>query len=109
MPNINKKKDRWFVHKTVRGKQQPKRKSRDSRYDSALWRKIRKQVLIRDKYLCQQCLREGMHTAVCQKKMDHAVDHIKPVKDGGKFFDMSNLETLCRAHHEQKSTRTSRG
>ena len=108
MPTIKKKKRRWYVHKTEQ-KEQPKRKSRDDRYDSPLWRKIRKQVLIRDKYLCQDCLKEGIHTAVCQKPMDHAVDHIVPVKDGGEFFDMANLQTLCREHHEQKSTKTSRG
>lgn len=107
MPKINKKK-RWWVNKSNTGNQKG-RKERSRQYDSPMWRNIRKQVLIRDKYLCQECLRQGINTAVCQKPWDHAVDHIKPVREGGNFFDANNLETLCKEHHERKSGKTSRG
>ena len=108
MPNINKKKDRWFVPKAKTGNQQG-RKEKSKEYNTVRWRRFRQAVLQRDKYLCQECLRKGIHTPVGDKRWDHAVDHIKEVRDGGKFYDMSNVETLCSTCHNRKSGRKSRG
>jgi 5-methylcytosine-specific restriction protein A len=33
------------------------------------------------------------------------VDHIKPVKDGGSFWDPANHQPLCRACHAAKTAR----
>jgi hypothetical protein len=32
------------------------------------------------------------------------VDHVQPLSQGGDRFDWSNLASLCRQHHQVKST-----
>lgn len=60
------------------------------------WRKLRVKVLERDDYLCRHCLSEGRAVAGNQ------VDHITPKSRGGSD-DMTNLQTLCSAHHNKKT------
>ncbi len=58
------------------------------------WRRLRLAVLLRDGRECQRC----------GKLLGYAeVDHIKPVKQGGKPFDLANLQTLCLEHHRLKT------
>lgn len=52
------------------------------------WEALRESVLVRDKRLCQPCLRSGRYTEANQ------VDHIKPRSQGGTN-DRSNLEAIC--------------
>lgn len=66
------------------------------------WRKLRKQVLERDCYLCQECLRNGRTTEGNQ------VDHIKQKAQGGTD-DMENLQTLCKPCHEVKTATENKG
>jgi 5-methylcytosine-specific restriction enzyme A len=75
-------------HKAVRGTDD-KSRPRSARP----WRRIRKRVLIRDRWTCQQCAR-----------VDEAaeVDHIKPRCDGGTD-DEENLQTLCTLCHRLKT------
>lgn len=64
-------------------------------YHSTSWAGIRKAVLLRDLYRC----------AVCQRIVDGReaqVDHRIPLADGGTD-DLDNLQTLCLAHHGQKT------
>ena len=68
--------------------------SRHSRGYDSRWDRIRKLVLRRDNYLCQECMRQGKLTPLCVRPHDHAVDHIVPKVQGGTD-DMSNLESLC--------------
>ena len=72
------------------------RESRHARGYGSSWDKLRKRILARDKYLCQQCKRNGRITAGNQ------CDHIKPKAQGGTD-DEQNLETLCRPCHEAKT------
>jgi 5-methylcytosine-specific restriction protein A len=74
------------------------RESRHKRGYGTAWDKLRKRILARDKHLCQQCRREGRITSGNQ------VDHIKPKAKGGTD-DETNLETLCKAHHDEKTAR----
>lgn len=57
-------------------------------------------VLERDHYLCQTCKREGFVT------FGNIVDHIIPKAEGGSD-DPSNLETICKRHHGEKTQRES--
>jgi 5-methylcytosine-specific restriction endonuclease McrA len=56
--------------------------------------KIRRQVRLRDKDICQVCGGHG-----------DTVDHIVPTSQGGSVFDMSNLQVLCDACHHAKDDR----
>ena len=60
------------------------------------WYYVRMDVLRRDKYKCSICEKRFRKT-----QLD--VDHIIPVKMGGKLFDKDNLRTLCRECHKAKS------
>ena len=46
--------------------------------------------------LCVACLDAGV------TRLGDDVDHIVPLSKGGTY-DMSNLQGLCRSHHQQKS------
>ncbi|WP_341636879.1 HNH endonuclease [Staphylococcus casei] len=64
-------------------------------YHSSEWRKCRVQVLIRDSYLCQHCLKRGI-----VNDKDLFVHHIVELKrDWNRRLDMGNLETVCRTCH----------
>ena len=69
--------------------------SRHDRGYGSEWTKLREEVLRRDKYLCQQCLRDGRVTPLGVKPYDHAVDHILPKAKGGTD-DLDNLQSLCQ-------------
>lgn len=59
-------------------------------YASAAWRRCRKAVLIRDHYLCQECLRRGIVTQA------NIVHHIEDLKDAPeKALDMDKASVHC--------------
>ena len=75
------------------------RESRQSRGYGAAWDRTRARVLRRDDYLCQPCLRmHGRPTPASQ------VDHIRPKAKGGTDDD-ANLQSICRACHDEKTLR----
>ena len=88
------------VAKAIRGKQYDKtRRNKDSTtfYKSAAWRLTREKVLIRDNYLCQECLRYGINT-FC-----NIVDHIKELQTHPELaLDMNNLTTKCSTCHSRR-------
>ncbi|MDN4093562.1 HNH endonuclease signature motif containing protein [Brevibacillus agri] len=94
------------MDKRVRDKQYDLHK-RDKKaaafYKSKEWLVIREQALIRDNYLCQDCLEEKRF-----RKAD-VVDHIKPIR---WFWELrlvlSNLRSLCHKHHNQKTANDKR-
>jgi 5-methylcytosine-specific restriction protein A len=57
-------------------------------YDRPEWRRLRKQVLLRDGYLCQIRLSGCRGTAT-------AADHIVSPEDGGAPFDPTNCQAAC--------------
>ncbi|MDK7115706.1 HNH endonuclease [Staphylococcus pettenkoferi] len=66
-------------------------------YNSTQWRKTRKQVLLRDNYLCQQCLASGV-----VNDKDLIVHHkIELKRDWSKRLDMENLEVVCFSCHNK--------
>lgn len=65
------------------------------------WKKKREDIKVRDKYLCQVCLRELYNTQQQYNMNDLEVHHIEPLKEAwDKRLDDDNLITLCRYHHE---------
>lgn len=74
------------------------RASRHARGYGSQWDRIRKEVMSRDRGLCQTCLRNDRVTPA------HAVDHILAKAKGGTD-DPANLEAICRAHHLDKTMR----
>ena len=60
------------------------------------WRKLRRRILERDSYLCQECQKKGIVTA------GKVVDHIKPKAQGGDDSP-ANLQTLCTPCHNHKT------
>lgn len=76
----------------------PSRGTRQQRGYGAEWEKLRKQILQRDKGLCQVCLQEGRYRPA------KAVDHIKPKSQGGTD-DHDNLQAICVECHRTKTAR----
>lgn len=68
-------------------------------YHTPQWRRMRNLAIARDRGLCQECLRNGRTTAFSD------VDHIESHFRGGKFFDLDNLQCLCKSCHDTKTKR----
>ena len=67
------------------------------------WDRIKKKILNRDGFLCQECLSNGV------SKLAREVDHILPRAEGGGD-ELSNLQSLCYSCHKTKTKRdTKRG
>jgi 5-methylcytosine-specific restriction protein A len=60
------------------------------------WRRLREQVLVRDKRICQPCLRKGRYTEATE------VDHIKALANGGDDRP-ANLQAICGNCHKAKT------
>lgn len=75
-------------------------RSRSSETYPVDWDKRRRRVYKRDDYTCQACGRQGGPYGDVEL---HA-DHIVPKSEGGSH-DESNLQTLCRRCHDQKTRR----
>lgn len=78
-------------------------------YKSKEWASIRKEVLKRDNYECQECKRQGKvftdyHEPDKHKRLD--VDHIKDLEHHPELaLDIDNLTTLCVKCHNKKHNR----
>jgi len=71
------------------------RRHQEARYNTTKWRKYRRVFLSRNP-LCVEC---GAIATV--------VDHIKPVRLGGEFWQPSNHAAMCARCHNSKSGRES--
>ena len=71
-------------------------------YNSYKWRKFRKNYIMNNP-VCVMCEREGII-----READ-VVDHIIPIRQGGKRFDKNNLQSLCKRHHDVKSGKDRHG
>lgn len=67
----------------------------------AAWRKVRRIVLLREP-LCRMCAADG----ITARAVD--VDHIRSKAQGGDDR-FSNLQSLCTAHHREKSIKEEGG
>lgn len=66
-------------------------------YNTTQWRKLRAVKLMASP-LCEMCDRQG------RVKVAEAVDHIKPINQGGDPFPpLDGLMALCSRHHNEKT------
>ena len=73
------------------------RGSAHSRGYGVNWRRLREVVLDAEP-LCRHCMERGKLTPAAE------VDHIMPLRDGGKN-DRENLQSLCGPCHDEKTIR----
>lgn len=72
-------------------------KERDRFYHSTAWKRTRELALLRDNYLCQECLK---HKRITNADMVH---HIVEVKDDIMLaLTIDNLVSLCNPCHNQQ-------
>ena len=64
------------------------------------WKWLRREVIIRDGYACQDCGAEGGRKGSAQLE----VHHITPLSEGGSD-DKENLETLCSDCHGNRHSK----
>ena len=65
-------------------------------YHSKEWKKLRREALERDGYLCIECKKRGIITPAA------TVHHIKPLRlDQSRALQLSNLETVCGPCHNR--------
>ncbi len=99
MPTINK-----------RAKQSPQRDNNNhqgrsyyhSGYQTKQWRAMRRDIL-QSQPLCVECGKQGRLTVA------NVIDHIKPVRLGGEFWDTKNMQPLCTPCHNSKSAKERHG
>lgn len=60
------------------------------------WDSARSYVMLRDRYTCQLC-----RTRFRARELD--VDHILEIARGGAALEYSNLQTVCRRCHREKT------
>jgi 5-methylcytosine-specific restriction protein A len=73
-----------------------RKSSWDGKGSTRKWRVKRARILRRDKGLCVKCLQQDILTQATE------VDHILNKASGGTEMD-SNLMSLCKWHHSQKT------
>jgi 5-methylcytosine-specific restriction endonuclease McrA len=71
-----------------------KREFYTTEYNTTAWRKLREARLRRDP-ICQGC----------KRAMANVLDHIKPVRLGGEFWNEENHQPLCDKCHNSKSAK----
>ena len=80
------------------------KESRHSRGYGAEWEKVRKQVIVRAKGLCENCARNGR---VAQgRDVDHVVSKAEAARLGwsrAKTDSLANLQYLCEPCHKAKT------
>lgn len=90
---LEKKKQRHKLYDETR-----RDKRAEAFYKSKAWKRIRQQVLIRDHYLCQECLKNQRITKA------EIVDHIIPLTiDWSLSLSLNNLQSLCQSCHNRKT------
>ena len=69
-------------------------------YNLPIWTaRLRPAQLINEPF-CRECARAGRRTKA------EVVDHVKPHRGDWKLFtDPTNLQSLCKYHHDQKTAR----
>ncbi len=91
---------RRYINESERNKNIRKKGKFDAWYKTKKWQKLRRYVLMRDKYLCQLEVRYG-------KRIDaEVVHHIFPVEEYPElFFNSDNLISLSKKAHNKMHNR----
>ena len=70
----------------------------DEIYNTTRWKELRELVIKRDKGLCQNCFKQN------RIEKGVIIDRIKEIADGGDKWSIDNLELMCRAFHNIKTS-----
>ena len=90
---LGKKKDRHRLYDEHR-----RDKRAEAFYKSKEWNRIRLQALVRDHFLCQECLKHRRITKAV------IVDHRIPISvDWSLRLSLDNLQSLCQSCHNKKT------
>lgn len=69
------------------------------------WQRKREEIKVRDRYLCQVCLRNKYNTLDMLNFKNIEVHHITTInEDYNRRLDNDNLITLCSYHHHMADT-----
>ena len=71
----------------------------DPRYHTRLWKAYRARAIV---LYGRRCSIPDCTTDMTAPRATH-VDHITPPRTDAEFWDMNNLQILCKAHHFAKS------
>ena len=93
MPSINPSKRAKAARKEY-----TKGAYKEPRYNTTQWRNVRA-LILQGSPLCKACEEVGLIT------LAQMVDHIKPVRLGGSFWDVQNMQPLCNSCHASKSAK----
>lgn len=90
---------RCASHQRAEWKSQDERRGTSTArgYD-ATWRRLRAMVLAREP-LCRECAKRDRIVDARE------VDHVTPIRFGGKRLDPANLQPLCKPCHSRKTLR----
>ena len=71
-------------------------------YKLAAWQQIRRLAFVRDLYTCRLCECSVTDSPAANNLPNQAIgDHIKEHRgDGELFFNVSNVQTLCKRCHD---------
>lgn len=78
-------------------------------YHSSEWRKLRKAFITSTTTLPDGRILPNAICRICyldygRTEPMHTVDHIHRIRDGGNPLDWNNLQSLCKMHHDRKSS-----
>jgi 5-methylcytosine-specific restriction protein A len=92
---------RCLAHQSQRYREQDSRRESSARrgYD-AIWRKLRL-IKLNASPLCEEHLKRNVVVEAAE------VDHIIPIRNGGARLDLTNLQSLCKPCHSQKTIKES--
>lgn len=88
---------KYDVEKKAKYKEyQARRKDKEVQaiYNGTTWKRVRKMALVKANGLCERCLDMNEITYADE------VHHIKPIKDGGNPYKLTNLMCVCRSCHK---------
>jgi len=85
--------------KSTKGRYENSRETATQRGYGTRWQKLRNSY-VKAHPLCEECLRKGLITPV--KDVHHKVKHNG---DPVLLYDWDNLESLCRACHNEKTSK----
>lgn len=80
-------------------RQRDYRQSAAERGYDARWTKVARIAKTRDKWLCQDCLDEGILNGE-----ELEADHVIPIRIAPELqYDLNNIRTRCKKHHSKKT------
>ncbi len=102
MPTINRNAKQSRAAHTHRHGDHQGRSYYHAGYQTKQWRAMRRDIL-QAQPLCVECGKQGRLTVA------NVIDHIKPVRLGGEFWDTKNMQPLCTPCHNSKSAKERHG